>query len=211
MLFRSFCSTVMIESTGFNAYCLYTALKLHFTGSYDFFKYNGKTAVTQETFLKRKDKYSFYKLSRKYNMEELQKFYIANFVYGSSTWVGEMLGPEGDEAYKKWSKINQSLTYRFENDIVGLLSCVDSPDEIIKVHNGQYPRLLLEVMQGVSTVETMVILNDIMGFFPMWTKKISDDVIWPNWKMKSEKYAPFLHYDKPKFKEILKEQLNEIH
>jgi hypothetical protein len=144
-------------------------------------------------------------------MEELQQFYIANFVYGSSTWVGEMLGPNGDEAYLKWSKINQALTYNFKENIIGLLSCVDEPDEIFRVHGGQHPRLLVEVMQGVSTIETMVILNDMMNFFPMWTKNIDDDIIWPNWKLKSEKYAPFLRYDKPKFKEILKEALHEIH
>jgi hypothetical protein len=49
-----------------------------------------------------------------------------------------------------------------------------------------------------------------MGFFPMWEKKITDDVIWPNWKMKIEKYTPFIIYDKAKFKDILKEGVKNV-
>jgi hypothetical protein len=43
----------------------------------------------------------------------------------------------------------------------------------------------------------------------MWDKKIDDDIIWPDFKLKCEKYTPFLHYDKNKFKEILKEKIKE--
>jgi hypothetical protein len=53
------------------------------------------------------------------------------------------------------------------------------------------------------------ILNDIMNFLPMWSKKITDDVVWPTYKRKIEKYTPFIVYDKEKFKESLKESLKE--
>jgi hypothetical protein len=199
----------MTENTGFEAYRLYSALKLHFTSSsYDYFKYNGKTNVSQESFLKRKDKYSFYKLSRKYTLDELQNFYVANFVYGDSSWVGEMTGPSGEDTYKKWQKINQSLTYQFENDTVNLIG--DEPaDKMLAVHDGQHPRLLTEVMSGNISIETMVILNDIMNFFPMWNKKIGDDIIWPTWCRKCERYTPFVSYDKSKFIKLLKEIVTE--
>jgi hypothetical protein len=77
------------------------------------------------------------------------------------------------------------------------------------VKNGQHPTLLTQVMSGTISVETLCILNDIMNFFPMWKRKISDDIIWPNWQVKCEKYAPFIQYDKVKFKNILKEVVNE--
>ena len=199
----------MTENTGFEAFALYNALKTHFTSSsYDFFKYNGKTNVTKDSFMKNKAKYQFYKLSRKYSQEELRNFFIANLVYGDSKWVGEMTGPIGEEVYKKWQKINQSLTYRFENDILGLVG-EDDPEKLLEVHDGQHPLLLVEVMSGTISLETMVILNDIMNFLPMWNKKISDDIIWPNWRLKCEKYAPFVTYDKTKFKNILKEIVTE--
>lgn len=198
----------MNEGTGFAAFALYNALKLHFTStSYDFFKYHGKTNVSKDTFLKRKDKYSFYKLSRKYSLDELRNFYVANFVYGDSNWVGEMTGPSGEDVYKKWQKISQSLTYNFESDIVRILEQANSPDELVKVRSGEYPDLLIGAMQNSISIETLVILNDMMNFFSMWDKKISDDIIWPSWKLKCEKYAPFISYDKVKFKKILKEAI----
>jgi hypothetical protein len=199
----------MTDSTGFAAFALYNALKLHFTSSsYDFFKYNGKTNVSQDAFLKRKDKYTFYKLSRKYQMEELRNFYVANFLEGDK-WVGDMNTTEGEEVYTKWQKTQQSLTYTFENDIIHLLDKVNNPNDLLMVKDNSFPKLMQYVTQGDVSLESLVIMNDIMNFFPMWIKEIYDDIIWPNFKMKCEKYAPFLHYDKNKFKEILKEKIKE--
>jgi hypothetical protein len=199
----------MNDGTGFAAFALYIALKTHFTSSsYDYFKFNGKTNVSKDTFMKRKDKYQFYRLSRKYSLVELRSFFIANFIYGSSTWVGEMAGPDGEDVFKKWQKTTQSLTYIFSDDILSLIGD-ESPDKMLKVSDGQYPVLMNQVMSGSIKVETLVILNDIMNFFPMWNKKISDDIIWPNFRLKCEKYTPFVIYDKVKFKNILREAISE--
>ena len=44
----------------YNCYCLYLAMKNHFTQEeYDFFKYNGKINAIKESFLSRKDRYQF--------------------------------------------------------------------------------------------------------------------------------------------------------
>jgi hypothetical protein len=77
------------------------------------------------------------------------------------------------------------------------------------VEDGQYPSLLKEVMYSSVAVETLVILNDIMNFFPMWNKKIADTIVWPSMRLKFIKYTPFIDYDKEKFKSILKETLKE--
>ena len=200
----------MIENTGFAAFALYNALKLHFTSdSYDYLKYNGKTNVTANSFSTRKDKYSFYKLSRKYSLDELKNYYIANFLEHNDKWVGDMTGPVGEENYKKWQKRIHSLTYTFENDIVKLLDGVNSPDELLVVKSGEYPKLLTEAMRENIGLETLIILDDIMNFFPMWNKKISDDIIWPTYQRKCLRYKPFIQYDKEKFKNILKESIKE--
>jgi hypothetical protein len=200
----------MTETTGFEAYALYQSIKLHFTSdTYNFFRYNGKTNVSKDNFANNKAKYSFYKLSRKYNIDELRSFYIANFLETNVNWVGDISGIEGEENYKKWQKRNQSLTYRFEQDIIGLLNATQSPNEMLMVNDGQYPVLLKEMAQNTISIETVCILNDIMNFLPMWSKKITDDVVWPTYKRKIEKYTPFIVYDKEKFKESLKESLKE--
>jgi hypothetical protein len=196
------------EGSGFSAFAMFNALKRHFaTDSYDYFRYHGKSNVTADKFTNRKDKYSFYKLSRKYRLEDLKNFYVANLLEKDVNWIGDINNLEGEETYKKWQKRTQSLTYRFEQDIIGLLNDTQSPNEMLVVDDGQYPVLLKNVMYNTIAVETLVILNDIMNFFPMWDKKISDTIVWPTMKKKFVKYTPFIDYDKNKFKSILKEIL----
>ena len=200
----------MIENSGFAAFALFHALKLHFTSdSYDYIKYNGKTNVTKTTFSTRKDKYSFYRLSRKFGLAELKDYYVANFLVEDVQWVGDIIGPESEENYKKWQKRIQSLTYTFENDIIRLLDKVDNPNELLMVRKNEFPLLMQYTTQGDVAVETLIILNELMNFFPMWEKEIYDDIVWPNFKMKCVKYKPFLSYDKEKFKQILKEKIKE--
>ena len=100
------------------------------------------------------------------------------------------------------------MTYIFSDDIIRLVGD-ESPDRMLKVEDGQHPVLLHQVMSGSIKVETLCILNDIMNFFPMWDRKISDDIIWPNFRLKCEKYTPFVIYDKVKFKNILREAISE--
>jgi len=201
----------MTENTGFEAYRLWNALKLHFTSdSYDYFKYNGKTNVSKNTFMTNKSKYHFYKLSRKYSMEELKDFYVANFIVGKGDWVGE-LTQDGDENYTKWQKRIQSLTYNFENDIIYLLDKYGiEREEIFRVDRGNYPKLLEEVIHGKVMWETLIILNNNVNFVEThWTPRIEDDIIWPTHHRLITKYTPFIQYDKQKFLKILKEKIAE--
>lgn len=198
------------EGSGFSAFAIFNAIKLHFVSdSYDFFKYNGKSNVNKENFANRKDKYSFYKLSRKYRNQDLINYYVANFLVKDVSWIGEITGPEGEENYRMWQKRNQSLNYRFKQDIIHLMDKVSVSSDMLKVVDGQYPVLLNEVMQGTVCIETLSILNNMMGFFEMWNRKISDTIIWPTWKRKCEKYVPFIQYEEVKYKETFKEALKE--
>jgi hypothetical protein len=199
----------MIENSGFAAFAMWNALKLHFTSdSYDYFKYNGKTNVSKQTFSTRKDKFQFYRLSRKYSLLDLRDFYVANFVHGDVPWVGELTGPDGEKVYKEWQKTNQALTYRFEQDIIHLFNKYSAKD-LICVVDDHHPRLLVELMHNEITIETVCIMNDIMDFLPMWNKKINDDVIWPYWHRKILKYKPFIVFDKNKLKTVLREAYKE--
>ena len=40
----------MEETTGFAAFAMFHAMKLHWTGDYDYVKYHGKTNVSKDTF-----------------------------------------------------------------------------------------------------------------------------------------------------------------
>ena len=194
----------MNEAGGFEAFAMYHALKLHFSGKYDYVKYNGKTNVSKDQFMLRKDKFTYYKLSRRYKKEELFGFYVANFLIDTNKWVGELLQEDANSNYKAWIKIQQSISYIFEQDLNHMFDLVEMPEEMLKVVAGQYPLLYNEHLKGKIKLETIVILNDILNFLPMWRKKISDDIVFPNFATKCEKYIAFLNYDKPKLKNLLK-------
>ena len=197
----------MNEAGGYEAFTLYHALKLHFSGSYDYVKYNGKTNVTKEQFMLRKDKFSFYKLSRKYKREELFGFYVANLLKNPKLWIGELVSEDADSEYKVWLRTQQSLTYIFEQDLGHLLDLVQKPDELLMVVDGQYPLLYNEYLRDSIQLETIIILNDILNFIPMWSKKVEDDIVFPEFTKKCIKYKPFLNYDKVKFKNLLKDKI----
>jgi hypothetical protein len=205
----------MTENTGFAAYALWNALKLHFTSdSYDYFKYHGKTNVSKQSFTIRKDKYYFYKLSRKYSLEELKNYYVANMISGNSEWVGEMVGANGEEIYAKWQKTQQSLTYTTENDTIGLFDGVDgaefwSMDDYFKPVDGGWPMIITKLMHDKIKLETVCILIDTIGCMPRWEKTITEDIVWPSYHRLIKKYTPFIQYDKDKFTKFLKEKIKE--
>ena len=184
-------------------------MKTHFTSkTYNYLKYHGKTNTSKEIFLRRKDKFAFFRMARKYSLEDVKFFFLANLVYRDTTWVGDMMTQEGEDAYKLWQKNNQSLQYLFKSDIIQLTDKYEDPMVMIKSVDGQFPPLLESAMRGEILIETLTIMNDIMGFFKTWDKTISDDIIWPKYRLKCLKYAPFLEYDKQKFKDIIKDNCN---
>jgi len=197
--------------TGYETFGLYQALKLHFTQeSYDFFKYNGKSNVSVTTFENRKDKYHFYKLSRRLaQKEDMIDFIVANLVEDEKTWVGSLLMQESEVNYRKHQKVIQSMSYTFENDcklIFGDRTL--NPNEVLMT-DGDYPVLLKKGLQKSINIESVCLLNNLLGFVPMWSKKIADTIHWPNYRMKLLKYSAFIPKDDVKYKLILKKVLNE--
>lgn len=192
--------------TGYEVFCLYQSLKLHFSqDSYDFFKYQGKSRLTIESFENRKDKWHFTKLSRKFNhKDECIDFLVANFLDNDKVWVGTLLAEEAETLYRQRQKVIQSLSYTFENDCTRLFGSGEDPNGIIRVTDGQHPVLLKNAMQKTIQIETLCILNGILQFLPMWKNKITDNIIWPLWQLKMLKYAAFLPADMIKYKLILK-------
>jgi hypothetical protein len=195
--------------TGYETFGIFQALKLHFTQeSYDYFKYNGKTNITITSFENRKDKYHFYKLSRKFtNKEDLIDFLVANLVEDNNIWVGNLLNEDADNRHLKYKKVLQSLSYVFENDCHILFDDLDNPNDIIKT-DGHYPILLTKALRKEIHIQTLVLLNNMLGFIPMWSKKITDTIHWPNYRMKVLKIASFLPKDSVKFKLILKKAIH---
>ena len=189
--------------TGYEAFSIYHTLKLHFTSDYDYFKYNGKCNISATTFENRRDKYHFYKLSRKYpNKDEYTQFVIANLFANSKCWAGDLLQEEADIIFKERQKVLQSMSYTFENDCKNIFDGQE-PNDVLKT-NGDHPTLLTMALRKEIAPETLIILNSILQFLPMWDRKITDTIRWPDYRQSLVKYASFLTFDTVKYKLLLR-------
>lgn len=185
---------------GYEAYKLYVAMKNHFNSqTYDYFKYGGKTRASLAAFEKRNDRHFFNVIAKH---KDVQNYILANIVEeGADLWVGNIANEQqAEENYKKWKMRTESLTYHFTNDLDKLLP--DYNDNLL-VEQGQHPHLLKLAMGKTVSIETLVILNDICGFFRYWSRNIIDPVVWPRYKMLVKKYRPFVTFDSTKMKKIV--------
>ena len=199
---------------GFDVYKIYLAIKLHFTSeSYDYFKHNGKTTARLNTFTKRRDRYFFHKLSRSYSSSACVDYFVAGFLDSDSVWIGDVVGKSGEENYTRWQKRIESLSYVFEGDVNTLLEFIEEKkikfDDLFKVKDGQHPPLVKLYIANKITIESMIILDDILNYTKQFNKQIKETVIWPKKYKLLMNYKPFLKYNTTKMKMIIKKKINE--
>ena len=189
----------------FDAYKCYLSLKNHFTkDKYDYHKYCGKSRATVQSFYKRKDRFWFEKLARNKDDKEVVEFFVSNFITctdPSKLWIGEMMR-EGEGRYTAWKKRTQSLSYIFKEEIENILANQDL-DSVFAGKNG-HPIVLKKYLGGDISIETMVILDKILGFRNQFDKNIQDPV-WETVSLRMKKYSPFLNIDVFRYKKVLKE------
>ena len=175
---------------GWTAYQMYLGLKLHFTTDYDYKKYGGKTSASKGSFLRRRDRYFFARVAKKYGDNTLD-YYIANFVKSPKGWLGDF----SEENYNEWTKNRQSLTYNFISDMNILFPQVEDFESIFSCNNGQHSVLLKNFLAKRITVETMVILDGLLSYVKKWDKELHDDLVWPDVRRLVVKYGAFMNYD----------------
>jgi hypothetical protein len=192
--------------SAFETYRTYLAMNQHFTRkSYDYFKYNGKVKVNESTFLGRKDRYFFEKASKKFKRDEFMHFLLANYTSGSDHWIGNLMSGENLINMKKWKKRIDSLTYTVKEDILNLNDQEEKLDHALKMVDGKHPLLYRLYLRKKISLETLVILDDLVGYSKLW--KRYDDMMLNDFLFLMEKYRPFLHQailiDKNKFRKII--------
>jgi hypothetical protein len=181
----------------YEMYVYYLALKRHFTSSYDYHKYNGKINASITSFETRKDKFFFYKLSKR---SDAKDFILSNMVNNPKIWIGDMLSDNGEQVFTEWARRQQSLSYIFKSELGKLDEDFDSN---LITKDGQHPKLLRLHTSGNISKETLIIIDDLTNVFSYWSKKILDNIIFPDILNICNKYKPFLNYDKSKMKQIL--------
>lgn len=167
--------------SAFRFYELYSALNLHFqnNSNYDFFKYNGKTRVSEKSFLTFKGRYFCEKFAKKFHKEDAAiSFIVANFFYNHK-WINEF---EYD-VYLKFNSYKEAIQYKFVQDL-----------ERFWQNEKENP---LDILFSDSNDSLLyLILSDIIldgKLFNHLDKKFeTDDILWNEYKQKLLKYYPFI-------------------
>ena len=163
---------------GFDVYRTYLAFKQHFSNpSFDFFKYDGKVNAKESTYQQRNDFYFFETIARKYTDQEIQEFMLATFVASETpekVWVGD-IKRSGKDNWLVWTKLHQSLTYVVKQDLnrvaEHLATTSNTFNSLFETMGGHPPILKLHIRREIS-LETLVILDMILGFMKQWDKTL---------------------------------------
>jgi hypothetical protein len=213
-----------MKTDGFTAYKLYLAVKSHFTqDSYDYFKYGGKTRASSQTFERRTDRYFFEKLAKKYNEQELLEFFVSNFLMNDQLWIGDAFDSQCDQVYTEWKRTQESITYTFGQDCEFMLNHIEqhgmsfdslfvaAPYPCTPKDAIQYPPVVRMWLRGEIHIESLVLLDCILGFMPKANKKLSRDFSWSVFYRKIMRYKPFVSVcAKPtKFRKLLQEKVSK--
>ena len=190
---------------------LYYAIRLHFTTNYDFFKYRGKTRKFGNLDSKRGKNFIF-RLEKKYG-NEFANFLVCMFasIKKEDVRLECLITSENEKIYDKWKTRMQSLPYHFEQDLNFLKELDVSFNDLFKcsvIRNGvkskSHPLILKHYIKGDVNLETLIIIDIVLGYFNHWDSVMGDDFLWKELHFKIKKYKPFLSISKDRYKEILK-------
>ena len=171
--------------TPFKCYRLYLALKQHFkTETYDFFKYNGKVNVNEESFKKRTDNYLFTKMASRPSVHTLLVSVLSN---DPDFYITDILSERGEKIHKKWQKYQQSFDYSFKEEI----KQYENFDQAIIVKEG-YPEIISDYFSGKISLDTLSVVDKLIDGCKYWGSHLKDP-LWEDINMKLMKYRPFIN------------------
>ena len=191
-----------------DVYLMYCAMKAHFgKNDYDFITYNGKSRVSRNSFYKRKDRYFFVKLSRKYKeSDDIKNYLVSNFIVEQRGYVANF----NDRNYETWKDKRNNFYNIFTEEIRPF---VNNFNPIFEAKQNEHPLLLKEYLGKRVSIETLIVLEELVDFTKSWNRIMSEDYIWYDIKKLMKNYKRFLTIDKNRYRiqllKLIEESSNE--
>ena len=194
---------------GHQVYSTYLAFKQHFTNpKFDFFQYDGKVKVKEETYQQSRAFWFCESLAKKLTDEEIKEYMLASFVSAEDStkvWIRD-IQRTGRDSWLVWQKQQACLSYTFEQDCLRLVNYLEqrnqSPSCLLQTMGGHPPCLRLYCKREIS-LETLIILDMVLNFMVDWDDKLIDP-LWQSISMKIKKYKPFLSINTMKYRGMIK-------
>ena len=186
-----------------DVYLMYCALKAHFQGDYDYHKFGGKTKTKRESYYKRKDRFFFAKTAVKYEDTEVLNYFVSNFIHDRSGYIANFT----DKNYETWMNKRAMFYDIFSQEMQPF---VKNFEPLFECESGQHPTLLKEYMGKRISLETMIVLDDLVEFSKRWDKELVwDDFVWPDIKKLMNNYKGFLTINTDKYRMKLLKLIEE--
>jgi hypothetical protein len=164
--------------------------------------------VKEESFLKRRDKFFFEKIERRYK-KELVPFFVSNLIKEDNAWSGSLATDQAEQTFNEWKKKTQSLRYVFKEDMGKVRALMDHNDlqfdQLFECGDGQHPVILKLLISEDISIESFVILDQVLSFVKRINKRLLDDFTWMVYYKKTIKYSRFIEVDKKEYRMILKD------
>ena len=186
-----------------DVYLMYCALKAHFQGDYDYHKFGGKTKTKRASYYKRKDRFFFAKTAVKYEDTEVLNYFVSNFIHNRSCYIANFT----DKNYETWMNKRAMFYEIFSQEMQPF---VKNFEPLFECESGQHPTLLKEYMGKRISLETMIVLDDLVEFSKRWDKELVwDDFVWPDVKKLMNNYKGFLTINTDKYRMKLLKLIEE--
>jgi hypothetical protein len=77
---------------------------------------------------------------------------------------------------------------------------VESFENLYVVENRQHPKLMREFLGGRVSLETLIILDELVGYGTTWIEEMKDDIIWIDLNNLMDNYERFLTIDQEQYR-----------
>jgi len=204
----------------FKAWKTYQAMYLHFTGSYDYFKYYGNaswgTIMSMEKYFAKfehKTGFSwqrgfFTSLGKKMTKEhDLIYYYLSQLTRGKN-YPSEFL----DDYYDEYRIKMESFSLHFQRNMKVVVEYMKEYDmkfnDLFECDGINHPPILKLLLGEDISLETFTVLDIILGFTNIVDKKLIDP-IWRDQKTLCYNYKPFLEVNVDEKRRLIRKVLNE--
>jgi hypothetical protein len=171
----------------FAIFKIYHSVFLHFSTEYDYQKYMGKTAYTEEAFNSRQDKYSWVKLSREFATKDADffEYYFSWLFYTKDKWVTTKSIFEDQARFQlEWLNYSKKHLDNFGMDMIKI--------------TGYDAKVIFQKLQyGDIHYQTILILNKFTNIIDHMNKELAGMPVWDLKYKKLKKFQPFYEAQQP--------------
>ena len=204
----------------FRAWKTYHGMYLHFTGSYDYFKYFGNatwgTIASMERYFAKHEHQTgfswqrgfFASLGKKMTKEhDLIYYYLSQLTRGKN-YPTEFL----DDYYDEYRIKMESFSLHLQRNMKVVVEYMNEYDlefnELFVCRGINHPPILKLLLGEDISLETFTVLDIILGFTKILDKKLIDP-IWRDQKTLCYNYKPFLEVNVDEKRRLIRKVLNE--